>query len=232
MQDYLKAMREVYLKGLYSYYFFEAISELLALNICGEDIAKENMEVMSRYDGFWEATRMAHYFHCIVQFAKCFDESPTSISLYLIRTHSWKNLSKLTKEAFKDFNKDRKFLDEMVKNYRGIDEQDFKEMRALLKKCQKSIDRLVEYRHHFCHALLEPQKPNFTIGEIHDLANMIGNILNIFTKQTNHETTWYDRVEEDAKNSVRTIIDELKRFEPYRLKEIEEKYGSLRSHEP
>lgn len=228
LQELIEKMRHVYLKGLYSFYIFEGLSEVMAPNIVGQALAQENVKIMNKYDGFWGITREAHYSHCVIQFAKCFDQNAANLSISFLKRFSFENLEKLTSADFKEFNTDREFLDELVKGYKGLAREDIKRMKELQKKCQPSIDRLMTTRHHMCHAILDSKSEMFTVGDLKGVGDLIAEILNIFTYETNNSSTWYDRTS-FVKDSAHKIISDLKKYEKHRLEMIKEKYSKKES---
>lgn len=56
----------------------------------------------------------------------------------------------------------------------------------------------------------------------------IEKILNTISGKLNDETWMYSHVENDVKRDLGLMIDHLKRFEPYRIKEIKEKYEKIK----
>jgi hypothetical protein len=72
--------------------------------------------------------------------------------------------------------------------------------------------------------IINPKEIHLTVGELHNIATLIGEILNIFTKNTDHSITWYEQVEKPVKEDAKRIIDHLKRFKPYKIKEINVKH--------
>lgn len=232
LQDYLKALNTVYIKGLMAFSIFDAMSELTAPNIVGEITAKENnYEVMNKYKDFFVITKESNHFHAIVQLAKWFDIDDRPLSIYKILNFAEASLEKLSKEAFEEFNQDREFIEELVKDYEPINKNDLIEIRKMLHSHQDIIENLRKYRHSLCHALLVPMDIKLTIGDLMNIIKIIGEIYNLFTKKTNHETTYFDHIPEACKEDTKIVFDHLRRFEPYRLKEIEVKYKTLRNQE-
>jgi len=66
--------------------------------------------------------------------------------------------------------------------------------------------------------------PSITGEEIRTLFEVLAKILNSITGRLNSESWTYSHVESDVKDHIKLVVNHLRRFEPYRLKEIEEKY--------
>jgi len=70
----------------------------------------------------------------------------------------------------------------------------------------------------------KPEIPSITGEEIKALFEVLAKMLNAITGRLNSESWSYSQVEDDVKYHVRLVVDHLRRFEPYRLKEIEREY--------
>ena len=70
----------------------------------------------------------------------------------------------------------------------------------------------------------KPKIPSITGEEIKSLFEVLAKMLNTITGRLNSESWSYSQVEDDVKHHVRLVVDHLRRFEPYRLKEIEKEY--------
>jgi hypothetical protein len=71
----------------------------------------------------------------------------------------------------------------------------------------------------------KPDLPNITGIELHGLFKVLEKILNILTTKLNSSSTLWDHVERNVKDDVNRVLDHLGRFEPYRIKEIEEEFA-------
>lgn len=106
----------------------------------------------------------------------------------------------------------------------------------MLAARQPIIKKLITYRGKWLahDDASKPDIPQISGKEIIKLFEAISKIMNILGGQLNSETWMWSHVKEDATQDTKLVIEHLRRFEPYRLKEIEveanaelEKYRKL-----
>ncbi len=154
-----------------------------------------------------------------------FDSSQQSLHINKILNFAESNLKALTSETFIEYNQnqDRVFIEELAMNYRGIVYSDLIMLRDKLGKHKNTISNLITYRDKWLahDDINKPEVPPITGEEIRDLFDILETILNFITGELNSESWTYSHVEDDAKYKTRVVIDHLRRFEPYRMREIE-----------
>ncbi|MDP2762956.1 MAG: hypothetical protein Q8O27_00340 [Enterobacteriaceae bacterium] len=220
-QEYLKRLRKIYLKSLYSFYVFESMDELRALNVCGEK-AYKNADTMTRFKNFFVTTKDALNFHFLMELAKLFDDAKQSLHINKLIAFAKSNNKYLTAENFNSANQNRVFLEELTKEYEGITKDDILDIENLLNTNQGLINRLTSYRDQYlAHEDKNKKEILITVEEIKILFEIIKKILNTFSKKTNFSTTMYSHIEENCKNDTQMVVEYLERFEKYRLQEIE-----------
>ena len=103
-----------------------------------------------------------------------------------------------------------------------------KEIKTKTKKHEVIIKKLDDYRNQYlAHEDKQKKKVNINSGEIQELFKLIAEILNLFSSRLDFSTTAYSHVEKECKGDIKRVAEYLNRFEPYRLKEIEKKYGLI-----
>jgi len=157
-----------------------------------------------------------------------FDTPKKALHINKILNFTASNLKKLTVDAFKDYNQNqpRVFLETLVNEYKGMDHKELAVIREMLNKHETTLKKLDTYRNKWLahDDKKKPRLPSITGEEIKALFEVLAKMLNIITGQLNSESWTYSHIEGDVKHHVRLVVDHLRRFEPYRLKEIEEKY--------
>jgi len=228
LMDYAKAMHRRYFHALSAFYAYEALCEVAAPNVVGESEAHENVKVIGSFKNFFLPAKEALRIYFFLELAKMFDSSKQALHINKILNFTESNLKNLTVEAFKEYNKnqDRTFLEELTKEYKDMAYADLVTIREMLDKHKTTLEKLDIYRNKWLahDDIKKPELPAISGEEIKDLFDVLAKMLNSITGQLNSESWMYSHIEDDVKDDVRLVIDHLRRFEPYRLKEIEEEY--------
>lgn len=222
----LKEMHGRLYKALHAFYAYEALREIIAPNIVGEKTAQENVKIFNSFNNFFLPAKEALRVYFFLELAKLFDVSKESLHINKIINYTESNLSNLTVEDFKEYNQDRALLDQLIKGYKGMQYADLAEIRNLLTLHQITLENLETYRNKWLahDDLNKPDLPAITGEQIKELFEIVEKILNSFTGKFNSESWLYSYAEDETKSHVRLVIDRLRRFEPYRIKEIENEY--------
>lgn len=228
LMEYAKEMHHRYFRALSAFYAFEALKEVRAPNLIGQLDAEENAKIMAKYNGLFTPAEEALRVYFFLELAKMFDSSKQALHINKILNFTASNLKKLTVDAFKDYNQNqpRAFLETLVNEYKGMNHKELAEIKEMLNEHKTTLAKLDTYRNKWLahDDKRKPKLPSITGEEIKALFGMLAKILNSITGRLNSESWTYSHIEDDVKHHVRLVVDHLRKFEPYRLKEIEEKY--------
>jgi len=221
--EYLERLKSRYFFTLSAFYAYEGLIELTAPNIVGKEEANKNVEEIKKYWDFFGPSKEALRVYFFLELAKLFDASDQSLHVDKIINFTQSNIRKLSASDFAEFNHDRQFVEELVKNYRGINNDDLESVKSLLTEHANTIGELKTYRDKYlAHDDLHKLEVQLTGQQIKDLFSVLEKVLNLFSSKLDHSSTMYDHIEERCKDQTKMIVDRLRRFEPYRLKEIDE----------
>lgn len=228
--DYAKTMHRRYFYALSAFYAYESLREMVAPNVVGKSEAEENVKIISHFKNFFILAQEALRIYFFLELAKMFDSSKQALHINKILNFTESNLKNLTPEAIKEYNQyqDRTFLEELAKEYKGMAYADLVAIREMLDGHKTTLEKLDTYRNKWLahDDINKPKLPAITGEEIKDLFDVLAKILNSITGQLNSESWAYSHIEDEVKHHTKLVIDYLRRFEPYRLKEIKEKYKS------
>lgn len=228
LMDYAKEMHHRYFRALTAFYAYEALRESIATNIVGQSEAEENAKTIGKYNNFFGPAQEAMRVYFFLELAKMFDSSKQALHINKVLNFTVSNLKNLTVDDFKEYNQHqpRAFLETLVKEYKGIDHNELVAIKDMLSEHGTMLKKLDTYRDKWLahDDKKKPELPPITGEEIRALFDVLAKMLNAITGWLNSESWTYSHVEDDAKHHVRLVVDHLRRFEPYRLKEIEEKY--------
>ena len=177
-------IEELHKKLWYAHSHFiiwETFEKHTAPNIVGEEVAEYNVKKLNKLKEFVVFTIDSHRHIFSLELAKMFDKNPKSLSIYKIIDFIRLNIKYMTKENFKEINKNRKLVDELVNNYDGISEKILKEIEEKILNNNKKIKRLKKFRNQkLAHNQIEKGNQSLivTIGDVKDLFNLCQNILN------------------------------------------------------
>lgn len=224
IMTYLKDLKIRYFHALSAFYAYEALCEEIAPNIVGSETAKENSDILNTFKEFFTPAKEALRVYFFIELAKIFDTSKDSLQINKIINLTESKIKNLTIQEFTDYNQDRELINELIRGYKGISSEDLKMMKELLSKHKEIFNKLKTYRDKWlAHADIEkPELPSISAEEIKNLFDTFAKVMEIFTRAMNHEWSIWNHVEPHTKEKTKMMIDHLKRFEPYRLREIEE----------
>ncbi|HXF44047.1 MAG TPA: hypothetical protein VNK70_01100 [Candidatus Paceibacterota bacterium] len=223
--EYLKNLRSRYFNAISAFYVYEGLLELSAPNIVGQKEAEQNVAVLNRFKNFFAMSKEALRTYFLLELAKLFDESKQSLHINKIINFAGSNIKKLSRSDFLEFHQGRTFLEELFQQYKAIDNKDLLETKNKLKKYKEIIKKLGEYRDQYlAHEDKQKKEVKITSEEISRLFGLLKEILNLFSSRLDFSTTVYSHVEKDCKWDTKQVVEYLKRFEPYRLQEIEDRY--------
>lgn len=225
LMEYAKEMHQRYFRAISAFYAFEALKEVRAPNIVGQSDAEENAKTMARYNGLFTPTEEALRVYFFLELAKMFDSSKQALHINKILNFTASNLKKLAVDAFNEYNKSqpRAFLETLVNEYKGMDHKELIVIKEMLNKHKTTLEKLETYRDKWLahDDKKKPKLPSITGEEIKALFEVLAKMLNAITGKLNSESWTYSHVEGDVKNHIKLVVDHLRRFELYRLQEIE-----------
>lgn len=228
LMEYAKEMHHRYFRAISAFYAFEALKEVRAPNIVGQSDAEKNAKTMTRYNGLFTPAEEALRVYFFLELAKMFDSSKQALHINTILNFTAVNLKNLTVDAFKEYNRSQPlvFLETLVNEYRGMDHKELIVIKEMFDKHKATLNKLGIYRDKWLahDDKKKPKLPSITGGEVRSLFEVLVKMLNSITGRLNSESWTYSHVEGDVKHHIKLVVDHLRRFEPYRLREIEEKY--------
>jgi len=226
LMEYARAMHKRYFHALSAFYVYEGLSEATAPNIVGQVLAENNTKVISNFINFFMPTKEALRVYFLLELAKMLDSSESALHINKILTITEGNLKNLTVDAFKEYNQGRVFIEELAAEYRSLDYKEVSLLRDMIDKNKVLIERLKIYRDKWLahDDIKKPEPPLISRGDVGTLFGVLEKILNFITGKLNSESWAYSRVEDESKHHTRLVIDYLRRFEPYRLAEIQKEF--------
>lgn len=224
-QEYLKKLRESYFNTLCAFYSFEALEELRSIKILDKKEAEENVEVMGKFKNFFVITRHALNVYFLIGLAKILDDAKQSLHLTKLINFANANKKKLNVSEFEKLNSNRAFLESLVLRYEEIKKEDFEKIERMLNETKGIRDKIKRYRdQNLAHEDLKKDEINISSIEVIKIFELVAEIFDIFSYKTDFSTTSYSHIKDECKRDTKNVIEYLKRFESYRLKEINKKY--------
>lgn len=225
LMEYIEKLKERYFNVLQAFYAYEGMTENVASTLLGEKEARANADIIIKYRYFFQPAREALRVYFFIELAKLFDASDEALHITKVVNFTESNIKRLNVDAFQEHNsgQGREFLEQLVMEYQGVAHSDFIEIRDSLNKHQMSLEKLKTYRNKWLahDEIHKPELPNLTDDEILALFEVIARILNTLSDRLNYQVTMWDHIKRNVKHHTKLVVEHLRRFEPYRLKEID-----------
>lgn len=220
---YIEKMKSRYFHALSAFYVYKTLDDLTIPKVAGEEIAEQNSTIIKSYINFFMPSKEALRVYFFLELAKLFDIAEQSLCITKIVNYAQSNAPKLKVKDFAEYNQNREFVGDLSNIYQGMSNDDIKEIQDEVNKNKDVLKRLKDYRDQcLCHDDISKDEINITGDEIIILFSVLKKILGLFSSKLDFLTTLYGNAEKTTKIDTERIIDHLKRFEPYRLKEIDE----------
>lgn len=221
--DYIEKMQKRYFRAVSALNVYESLEEVLAPNIVGQDTAEDNAEVFKKFNEFMSIAKESARVYFFIELAKLFDISDESLHITKIVNYTQSNISKLMVDDFSEYSQDREFITSLIENYKGVNHSDLVKIKIEIEKNEELISRLKDYRDQYlAHDDINKKDIEINREEVKKLFDLIEKVLNIFSSKLISTISVYDHIERDTKSKIKTLFDHLKKYEPHRLKEIEE----------
>lgn len=221
LQSLLKRSHNALYNAYSHFLVWDSMKRLMADNISGKTEASENVKIVNRFKNFFLPSLEANRKVFAIELAKVFDSDKKSLSLRKIINYARSNKKKLTGADFKEFNHSRELVDSLAEGYVGITEDLLKQCENKLIELDAVIKKLKKFRNtKLAHDQIAQTDTILTIAEAELLFQSSGEILNLLSSALNHESCAHLHEKEWTQHHTKSVIDYLKKYEPYRLKEI------------
>ncbi len=220
---HLKNLMDQLSSAYMSFAIYDAMMEEKAPNLLGKEKADENVKTINKFNHFFGPIEWAVFVHAMLTLAKFFDKGDRPLSIFTIIEFIKAHRDKLTAADFKEHFKDRIGVEELSNAYKDVTDDQLIEIEDEIQKNKPLIEKLKTLRdQYFAHNDINKKEVKINSGEILELFKIVEEIMQKICGAAMEETWGFDPLRETCKEDTSTVIDHLQRFEPYRLKEIEE----------
>lgn len=228
LNSYIKRMNDRYFHTLSAFYVFKTLRDLTTTTVAGDKDANNNVDVINTSRNFFRTAMDALNVYFLLELSKFFDRTKKSLRLEEVIDFTENNIHKLTVKDFTEFYQGRDYLEELIKNYKGITPEDIAEIRTVYQKHTKSIEKLILYRNKYlAHDDIEKMEISISYDEIMGLFDLIQEVLEKISHRVNCSFSLWDHIQEECEEDTKKVFEYLKKYEPYRIKEIEDEYRAL-----
>ena len=225
LMGYLGEMHARYLDALAVFSVYESLRELRAPNHIGQEESDKNAEMMSMFRHFFKPVEEATLRWAALELAKIFDGHRDSVAIPSVLRYIEGNGRHLTREDFREFNPGRPYLENLYEHYEGVQKVDIEKIRKWMDDHKDLLEKFKEFRDsHLAHSDKKRTSVTITFDEVRALLAFAEETLNFLSDKLNSSQTLYSSVKRDAFNDTKSLLDHLLRFEPYRMKEIQEEF--------
>jgi len=208
--DYAKRLRHRYLQTLAAFSIFERFRELAAPNRVGEKRAEKSVKTFNNFRYFFLTIKESARCHSLIELAKFFDPHKKSLTLYQVLNYAEKNISKLTKQDFLTYHKDRKILPELFARYKQLSLADLRKIKKRLNRNEVLIKKLIVYRNtYLAHDDIEEIKVKTSAREIRVLLNIVKSFIGLLFNKLDFSVISYINFEKQPVKDLDTVIENL-----------------------
>jgi len=186
-----------------TFIIWDEFQKALASNHVGKKLAKENCNILKKYDQFFNIKKAGRDY-ALINLAKFFDKK------------SKKEGQPLT-------------LKYLAKRF--LEREDKLQIKNWEKKNEEALIRLIKLRNRvLAHNDIEIPDETISIDEIYKIFEFVEKYLNSLSKSSRlNSGIWlFSHVKDNAINDTQNLINDLKKYEVYRLKEIKRKYERIK----
>jgi hypothetical protein len=224
LDTYLDKFRKRYNEALSSFYLFDALQKSIATNVTPD--ANENTQIYRKYNTFFVMSKYALNYHFLIELSKMFDNAEKSLHIDKIINFVSTNRKSFTKKEFLEHKVNHPIAEELAKRYRRISNRELLSLKKQLVNNKDIIARLAKYRNqNLAHDDIKKHTIKITRKEILKLFKILENLLNKFYYKFDFSVNSFTHVQKNCENDVKFLLEDLKRREVDRKKEIEDKYG-------
>lgn len=195
----------------------DSLKKSIASNIQWERKSKENVDIINKFIRFFWPSMEANRKIFALELAKFFDKDKKSLSLYKLINFVRSNIKSFDKDNFIEYIKNV----DLWEGYEPIDENLLKEIENEISTNLDIIKKLKIFRdQNLAHNQQKKEMNPILVWEIDDLFKLTLKWLNKISEKTIRNTRWNLWSDNYTEQEVYSVLDWLKRFEPYRIKEI------------
>ncbi len=212
LREKLLKMGHVLSQATESFSAFEALMELSAPNVVGKKEAGENVAEMNKYIGFFGSIQDAHRVRAMLKLSHMFDKHRDALSLEKLLNTAEGQGKFLTKEAFTKANAGRPFLEEMEKEYVGIQKKTITHLRSLIDSRREIIARLLSERDQYlAHTDWKAIKQKITSGDMRDLIEIAETVINDLLRGLDNAIFDCQKLAKRSKVDTKTVLAQLRK---------------------
>jgi hypothetical protein len=220
IKDLFKRLSDEMCLVVESYYIWRSLTFTISILEVGEEKANRNVQILTRYNDFFTATKYSHFQTFVMGLYKFFDTRGDSL-----------NLDRLIKEIDKY---QYAFKPEIVRialpelgerglvpdDYKPIDNEILNKIESIKSKHEKILTTLEDLRHSMAHIALNKigTQRNFIPAEVEEFISAIQEMFNILSGKFDLSFTHWDHLQDVATQTTNYLLDDLERAEKNRWK--------------
>ena len=224
---WVKQLRSRYMLTLAAHRIFLELDRARTISHSGEKAAEKNVEIFKKYSYYFIPTKESIRYYLIIELAKFFEvDSKKSLTLDFLLNYTEDNLKFLSKDYFKSYHKDRKFLIEDIERLEEISISEIESFRKRIKNSHERIERIKNYRDKYI-AHDDLKKKTYTINtrDISTLLILVRDIIDYYYKKLEWASTIYDNFDKEPVRDTKRIFTDLKNYNIFEKDKIKEKWG-------
>lgn len=225
IQCLFKRLSSEMCKVVESYHIWATLVFSRSILEVGKEKAEKNAKIMAQYKDFFVTTERNHMHAFIIGISKFFDSDPRALSIQQLIQKIKESEDIITADIFKDIYPERFFPEDFKDGYKPIHDEDLKHINELRKKHELVIKNLKTIRDkQSAHTDIKVIRITFIPNEVAELIGVIQEMFNKLSGRFESATTIWNHLKDDAVSNTEFLLENLKRGEEQRMKEIKEKW--------
>jgi len=209
-----------------SYYIWRTLTFRRSIPEVGKDNAEENAKLMSLHKEFFIPTEQSHLQLFIIGLVKFFDKDSKALSIGNLIKKIQENKNLITPELLKNVYPNLDKIGAIKDDYLPINQDVIDHFRQFQEKHENLISNLKNIRDkQFAHTDMNPIKTTFVPVEIEVLIKNVQEVFNKLSNSFDLSATSWNHLKEDSIRSTDFLLENLRRGEIERKKEIKRKWG-------
>lgn len=194
----------------------------MAPNVVGKRRANVNVKIINDYKYFFLPIQESARCYFLIELAKFFDKNYSqSLSINSLLNFIEKNIRSFSRDEFIKYHSERGFTPELIQGYKEFSIEDIKKIRKRLKRNEKKIEKVQNYRDKFlAHDDVKKIEIEINAGEVKTLFKIVENLIDLFCLRFEFSSNIYSNYEKEPIRAVDRIVSILQKYEMERLKKI------------
>lgn len=227
---WMERIKSRYLYTLAAHKTFLELDRAKTISYSGKNLAYKNVDILKKYSYYFLTSKEGIRYYLIIELAKFFevDTKGDSLTLDHLLKYTETNLRFLSKDYFKEYHKEREFLQKDIDRLDEITLIEINNFKNRISKNKEKIQRIKNYRDKYiAHDQLKKKTYLVNTRDITTLLNLVRDIINFYYKKLEWASILYENFEKEPVIHTKKIFTDLRRYNVIEKENINKKWGLI-----